>query len=77
MINEKLLNDRQYETYLQIKLIVLKEAMDADPELKEQVKAYADTVKEFGAVSPPVYLKEKLEDIDFVVQARMNSKSLQ
>ena len=61
----------------QIMTIVLKEQLDTDPEFKALMINYNKIVDEFGYVTPPVSLRNKLADIDLLVKARMNSNLLQ
>lgn len=64
-------------TETQIRMIVLKEQFDEDPEFKEQVYAYNKIIAEFGETDLPVYLANKLNNLEDIVKARLNSNLLQ
>lgn len=71
------IDERKDLTETQIRMIVLKEQFDEDPEFKEQVRAYTKIIAEFGETDMPVYLANKFENLEDLVKARLNSNLLQ
>jgi hypothetical protein len=61
----------------ELKKQILTDMMNADPEFKAQMKAYGEMLNEFGAVETPIYLRDKLQDLEDILQARLNSNKLQ
>jgi hypothetical protein len=63
-------------TITQIKSDMIQNLMNIDPEFKLQMKAWVDMLDEFGYVEAPIYLRDKLQQIEIIAQGKYNSSNL-
>lgn len=63
-------------TETQIRKQVVQEYLDRYPDFRGEMEAYAKMLNEFGNVKPPVYIADKLEEINDIVQSRVASGNL-